>query len=101
MEMHQTILQRKMLDFTSIQLGRDNFTTPADIVACLKAGVEGEELTEESRNTFYSILQQQQFKEKLPAYINDDTISIGNKTGALPGVEHDCAVISMGSTGYS
>ena len=96
LKMRETILQRKMLDFTSVQLGRDNFTTPVDIVACLKAGVEGEALTEESRNTFYSILQQQQFKEKLPAYMNDDTITIGNKTGELPGVEHDCAVISNG-----
>ncbi|MGA9228371.1 MAG: serine hydrolase [Mesobacillus sp.] len=94
--MKNTILQRKMLDFQSIKSGMDNFTTAADIVTCLKKGVTGTALTKASRDTFLSILNQQQFREKLPAYMNEEYIIAGNKTGELPGLEHDCAIVTFG-----
>lgn len=91
-----TMLQRKMLDFQSMKSGRDNFTTAADIVACLKAGVQGAGLSEHSRDIFLTILEQQQFREKLPAFLSAELMTAGNKTGELPGIEHDCAVITYG-----
>lgn len=91
-----TILQRKMLDFQAVKSGRDNFTTAADIVACLKAGLQGEGLSEHSKDIFLTILEQQQFREKLPAFMNEELMTAGNKTGELPGIEHDCAVITYG-----
>lgn len=98
LSMENSILQRKMLDFQSVKSGKDNFTTAADIVTCLKAGVTGTDIKKESRETFLSILQQQQFKEKLPANMMEEFMRIGNKTGELPGLEHDCAVVKYGES---
>lgn len=94
--MKNSILQRKMLDFDSIQSGRDNLTTAADIALCLKEGVAGRSLNKHSRETFHSFLLQQQFKDKLPYYMDDSLLKIGNKTGELPGNEHDCGIITYG-----
>jgi beta-lactamase class A len=94
--MKNSKLQRKMLDFDAIQFGKDNFTSAADIALCLKEGVIGSSLKKQSKNTFHSFLIQQQFKEKLPVYMNDSLLKIGNKTGELPGVEHDCGIITYG-----
>ncbi|MFT9599324.1 serine hydrolase [Mesobacillus sp.] len=94
--MKNSILQRKMLDFDAIQFGNDNFTSAADLALCLKEAVAGVSLNKQSRNTFLSFLLQQQFKEKLPFYMDDALLKIGNKTGELPGVEHDCGIITYG-----
>ncbi|MBT2639595.1 serine hydrolase [Bacillus sp. ISL-39] len=94
--MKNSTLQRKMLDFNAIQSGKDNFTSAADIGLCLKEAVTGGSLKIRSRNTFHSLLLQQQFKEKLPVYMDDTLLKIGNKTGELPGVEHDCGIITYG-----
>lgn len=94
--MSNSILQRKMLDFSSIQSGLDNYTSAADIGLCLKEGVNGDLLNPESRSLFRSFLRQQQFREKLPFYMDDTLLEIGNKTGELPGVDHDCGIITYG-----
>ncbi|ESU33771.1 hypothetical protein G3A_04675 [Bacillus sp. 17376] len=94
--MKNSILQRKMLDFAAIQSGHDNFTSAADIALCLKEAVAGGALNTHSKNTFFSFLLQQQFKEKLPFYMDDALLKIVNKTGELPGVEHDCGIITYG-----
>ncbi|MBT2692464.1 serine hydrolase [Bacillus sp. ISL-55] len=94
--MKNSILQRKMLDFDAIQSGDDNFTSAADIALCLKEAVAGGSLNKQSEKTFFSLLLEQQFKEKLPVYMDDSLLKIGNKTGELPGVEHDCGIISYG-----
>ncbi|WNF20992.1 serine hydrolase [Mesobacillus jeotgali] len=94
--MSNSILQRKMLDFSAIQSGFDNYTSAADIGLCLKEAVNGDHLNQVSRSIFHSFLLQQQFKEKLPYYMEDNFLKIGNKTGELPGVEHDCGIITYG-----
>jgi beta-lactamase class A len=94
--MKNTVLKRRMLDFKAAQAGNDNLTTSADIVHCLKEAIEGQWLKKQSRNQFNTLLLQQQFKEKLPAHMNRSLLDIGNKTGELTGIEHDCAVITYG-----
>lgn len=91
--MKHTVLQRKMLDFQSMKAGRDNYTTASDVICCLREATTGNLLSQKSREVFVSVLQQQQFREKLPAYIDYSQATVGNKTGELPGVEHDSAVI--------
>lgn len=41
------------------------------------------------------ILQQQQFDTKLPSRMDREAVYIGNKTGELPGIEHDCGIIKF------
>jgi beta-lactamase class A len=89
-----TVLQRKMMDFQAIEMGKDNLTSPKEMIHCLKLlnglnfkiGFEGTVIARE-------ILASQQFKNKLPERMDQENIIILNKTGELLGVEHDCAIL--------
>lgn len=98
----RTKLNRKMMDFAAISQGLDNQTTPEEIIYCLKLvnkynghfGING-------INTAKEILKYQQFREKLPALVDENKIIVFNKTGELSNVEHDCAIFDFqGRIGY-
>ncbi|WP_449622604.1 serine hydrolase [Robertmurraya sp. Marseille-Q9965] len=96
----KTQLQRNMLDFVALQHGRDNCTCAADMIRCLKVIEESGFLKEESCREAKLILQHQQF-HKILGLIDVDKGYMGSKSGSLPGVEHDCAIISVqGKTAY-
>lgn len=92
----KTVLKRKMMDFAAIELGEDNFTCPKEMIHCLKLlnglnftiGFEGTVIARE-------ILKSQQFKNKLPAIVDQEKITILNKTGELSAVDHDCAIVEF------
>ncbi|WP_409305116.1 serine hydrolase [Peribacillus sp. SCS-155] len=88
----QTVLQRRMMEFGAINEGRDNFTSAADLVACLKAIYEGEIFSNESKADILTILRQQKFFDKLPAYMDVEEVSFAGKSGGLDGVSHDCGI---------
>lgn len=94
MGLHHTVLNRKMMDFEAIERGLDNYTTPMDMISCLKIINEGPYLSEASRKTALEIMSYQQFQDKLPGMMDLDRIFVANKTGGLPHVEHDCAVFT-------
>lgn len=91
-----TVLQRKMMDFTAMEKGKDNLTSPLEMIHCLKLlnglnftiGFEGTVIARE-------ILKSQQFKNKLPERMDQEKITILNKTGELPAIEHDCAILEF------
>ncbi|WP_312470090.1 serine hydrolase [Neobacillus sp.] len=93
----RTELNRKMMDFQAIEQGRDNYTSPLDIVQCLKWMTEGTVLSKDSQLIALEIMRNQQFKDKLPAQMDHNQVLVANKTGELPKVEHDCAVIQYGA----
>nr|WP_263327580.1 serine hydrolase [Neobacillus sp. Marseille-Q6967] len=90
----QTVLNRKMIDFAAIEQGKDNFTTPDEIVHCLQL-LDGKAdlIGHEGRLIAEQILSNQQFRDKLPALIETERYTVLNKTGELPTAEHDCAII--------
>lgn len=90
-----TVLGRKMMDFEAAAKGIENFTTAADMVKCLRAIKEGRLFSEKDRSLMLDIMESQQFREKLPA-IACKELKIANKTGELPGIEHDCAIFTSG-----
>jgi beta-lactamase class A len=101
LDLKHTVINRKMMDFISLQQGKDNLTTAADIVACLRKIEDASFLTPDSREKILGILHHQQLLDKLPALIDHKEIWIANKTGELPGVEHDCAILKYkGKTLY-
>jgi beta-lactamase class A len=101
MGLQDTVLDRRMMDFDAIGYGLDNFTSPRDMLACLKIVAEGTYLSEASRAMAMEIMGYQQFLDKLPAMLDLDQVFIANKTGSLPGVEHDCAIFRCnGKTAY-
>jgi beta-lactamase class A len=102
MGLQNTVLNRKMMDIAAIERGLDNYTTPLDMITCLKVVNEGHYLSKASRELALEMLSFQQFQNKLPGMIDDERIVVANKTGSLPQVEHDCAVFKyMGKTAYA
>jgi beta-lactamase class A len=101
MGLQETVLNRKMMDFKAKERGSDNFTSPRDMITCLKVINEGGYLSESSRETALEIMHYQQFQDKLLGMIEIDRIFTANKTGSLPNVENDCGVFKYnGKTAY-
>lgn len=92
--LEQTQVQRFLMDFEALQAGRDNVTSPSDVMHMLRDITQGEftgsqELLDSMGQTVY--------QQKIPALLPNGTV-IANKTGVLPapdGVEHDVALIEM------
>ncbi|MGG3467422.1 serine hydrolase [Neobacillus pocheonensis] len=102
MGLKHTVLNRKMMDFEAIEQGLDNYTSPLDMLTSLKIVKERSFLTEESRAAALKMMSYQQFQDRLPGMMDLDRVFVANKTGSLPHVEHDCAVITYkGKTAYA
>lgn len=89
---NQTFIGRKFMDHVSLAKGVDNVTTAADMRLLMECLGEGSTmLSAESKGLLKKIMQDQQLRDKLPAYQNmfTEDVTIGNKTGTLTGVEHD------------
>lgn len=96
-----THLKRAFMDHESLKAGIDNITTAKDMGTFLQLLDEDSNvLSNESKGLIKQILQNQQLKDKLPSYQNmfAETITIGNKTGTLNGVEHDIAYFENKNT---
>lgn len=94
----KTKLERKMMDFKAAGQGLENRTCARDIVKCLKLLLENRNgvFTEENRLQMLKIFDGQQLLDKLPFLMDLDSVRIANKTGELPGVEHDCGIVALG-----
>jgi beta-lactamase class A len=97
MGLPSTVLNREMMDFNALNEGIENFTTAADMVNCLKLIKEGGLFPKKNCSRMLDIMEAQQFREKLPALADHQRLKIANKTGELPGIEHDCAIFTAGS----
>jgi beta-lactamase class A len=89
----QTQLNRKLMDFDALQSGIDNHMSASDALICMKAIDKDEMFDVNIRESMLNMLHNQQFNQKLPAKINREHVYVANKTGELPGVEHDCAIL--------
>ncbi|WP_433750278.1 serine hydrolase [Falsibacillus pallidus] len=96
LQLKQTSLGRRMMDFEAIKNGKNNYTSPEDILHVLKEIDRGKLLQANSRDYILQIMKQQQFVDKLPALMDTEIVSSANKTGELDGVEHDCGIFTYG-----
>ncbi|MFE8698506.1 serine hydrolase [Cytobacillus sp. FJAT-53684] len=94
--LHDTELSRKMMDFAALKNGLDNYTTAYDMLTCLKELDQNKMLSNRSASMAKEIMENQQFSNKLSDQIDLDIFKVANKTGELPGIEHDCAIIEYG-----
>jgi beta-lactamase class A len=94
LEMKDTFLRRKMLDFDSRAAGKDNVTTACDMFGCYKKLFDGEILTDELCDTAVRILRKQRDTQRLTRFIWEDVI-VAHKTGGLDYLSHDCGVLSI------
>jgi beta-lactamase class A len=84
-----TRLERMFMDFEALKEGKNNFTSAEDMVKLLRELDGGSLLNDHYKAIAFSILLDQQFNGKLPAYNQSKDVSIAHKTGELAGVEHD------------
>ncbi len=93
LKLKHTKLNRKLMDNKAMEQGINNFTSALDIITCLKAMDKSPQFSQKSREKMLGILHHQQFNNKLPSKMDGNRVYIANKTGELPGVEHDCAIV--------
>ena len=95
-----TVLQRKMMDFAAAKAGRENLTTPQDM-AFLFAGLLNHSLGLPAKYSDFmlAVLKRQQIRDKLPFYLPEDVV-LANKTGTLPGAEHDGGILYVPRSPY-
>lgn len=97
LKLKQTKLRRKLMDFKAMEQGLNNDTSALDIISCLKVLDNSPEFSQTSREKMVHILHKQQFDNKLPSRMDREVVFVANKTGELPGIEHDCAILKLGN----
>ncbi|HPV79464.1 MAG TPA: class A beta-lactamase-related serine hydrolase, partial [Dermatophilaceae bacterium] len=90
-----TVLRRRMMDQVAAAAGHENETCAADLAELLAAVRAGSILPQREAAMALAVLREQQFDEGLPAYLPVG-LRCASKTGSLPGVRHDIAVIESG-----
>ncbi|WP_347550192.1 serine hydrolase [Pseudalkalibacillus hwajinpoensis] len=91
-------LMRKMMDRKAVKAGKDNMVSAKDTYLLLNELVNSHLLSKSSMDWAIDVLKQQQFKDKFPAKISNlKNQVLANKTGELPGVEHDAGILSTSS----
>lgn len=97
--LHDTKVQRKMMDFERQQQGFDNETTARDMQILFEA-LYNEKLLDATWTAIaFDILCRQRSHESLKRYIVDD-VKIAHKTGGLDMVDHDCGIVFHNKGAY-
>jgi beta-lactamase class A len=91
MGLHQTRLRRKMMDLKAASEGRENVSTPREMMTLLDALYRNKVLSKPVTDDFFKMLSTHK-DSWIPRYLPDDLKS-ANKPGALEGVRNDSGVI--------
>ncbi len=87
----QTMLRRKMMDLKAAAEGRENVSTPREMMALLENLYRGKVLNREFTEDFFKVLSTHKdswIPRDLPA-----DLRIANKPGALEGVRNDSGIV--------
>ena len=87
-----TLLQRKMMDFESIKIGKENYTSVVDLGVMLEKIYFGQCIGPEQDAEMLKILLKQEDNDKIPALLPAD-IKVAHKTGELVGIIHDGGIV--------
>jgi beta-lactamase class A len=93
-----TRLRRKMMDVKAAAEGRENVSTPREMMMLLEALYSGKVLDKEMTDDFFSVLsthKESSIPRDLPA-----SLKIANKPGELEGVRNDSGVIFLENHPY-
>lgn len=88
----QTRLRRKLMDFVAMEAGLDNVTSARDLAQLMARLRLREALPEAETALSLGLLAEQQLLDGLPALL-PAMLWHANKTGELPGIRHDMALI--------
>ena len=93
-----TRLRRKMMDLKAAQEGRENISTPREMMTLLGALAGGKILNREMTDDFFTMLSTHK-DSWIPRDLPDD-LKMANKPGALEGVRNDSGVIFVQNRPY-
>ncbi len=96
--LRETRLRRKMMDLKAAAEGRENVSTPSEMMNLLQALYRGEILNKEMTSDFLKVLSTHKVSfipRDLP-----DNLKIANKPGELEGVRNDSGVIFLDKRPY-
>jgi beta-lactamase class A len=93
-----TRLRRKMMDLEAARQGRENISTPREMMTLLEAIYGGKLLNKESTDDFFKVLSTNKdswIPRDLPA-----DVRVANKPGALEGVRNDSGIVFVEGRPY-
>jgi beta-lactamase class A len=93
-----TRLRRKMMDLKAAAEGRENISTPAEMMTLLEALYRGKVLNKQMTGDFFSILATHK-DSWIPRDLPED-LKIANKPGAIEGVRNDSGVVFVEKRPY-
>ena len=93
-----TRLRRKMMDLKAAAEGRENISTPAEMMTLLEALYRGKVLNKEMTDDYFKVLATHK-DSWIPRDLPDD-LKIADKPGALEGVRNDSGVIFVENRPY-
>jgi beta-lactamase class A len=93
-----TRLRRKMMDLKAAGEGRENISTPAEMMALLEALYRGKVLNKEMTDDFFKLLSTHK-ESPIPRDLPEG-LKIANKPGELEGVRNDSGVVFVGNRPY-
>lgn len=96
--LHDTKIQRYMMDFQAAKKGKENLMSVEDYHKLLTYIYNKREDTR--FKLAWQILARQQFRDRIPYYW-DEEIIFHHKTGMLDGVEHDGGILQSSFGNYS
>jgi beta-lactamase class A len=89
--LRETHLRRRMMDLKAAAEGRENVSTPNEMLNLLQALYRGQVLNKEMTDDFFKVLSTHK-DSWIPRNLPDD-LKIADKPGALEGVRNDSGVI--------
>ncbi len=108
--MVHTKLMRKMMDFASLQAGKNNFMCARETGQLLVKLARGDFLSPEISQKIVEIMEHQLCRNMLPAlipavpydaseeekqHLDSDMVLVANKTGDLEGLQHDVGIFTL------
>ncbi|MCF7873416.1 MAG: class A beta-lactamase-related serine hydrolase [Candidatus Omnitrophica bacterium] len=87
-----TVLERKMMDFSSRKKGFENYTSSRDIVTILKMIYHKKLINRRFSLLARDLLSHQQYNDRI-AYLLPEEIEVAHKTGLERGVVHDAGIV--------
>lgn len=97
--LHDTCIQRKMLDFTAISQGRNNYTSPVDQYRIYALLFHGQILNEELRDVAFDFLSRSRSFDSLQRYL-PDPVTVLHKPGGLDHLNHDAGIFLLEERPY-
>jgi beta-lactamase class A len=94
-----TRLRRKMMDLQAAKEGRENISTPREMMLLLDAIYHGKVLNAESTADFFKMLSTNK-DSWIPRYLPAD-LKIANKPGALEAVRNDSGIVFVEGRPYA